>query len=126
MERYVIDRLTLQELLAQLRPQERLCLALVYQGYRQAEVAELMGRSRQSVEKIMRRIRRKFVKEGGPLVLCHSCEALIINGVLCHERGCPDAWKDYPRNCRWCGREFKPESRDQGFCDDECAQAYAA
>lgn len=24
-------------------------------------------------------------------VLCSRCEALVINGVACHERGCPNA-----------------------------------
>lgn len=56
--------------------------------------------------------------------MCQSCEALTINGILCHERGCPDAWKDYKRNCDWCGGEFTPEERHQRFCDDSCYRAY--
>lgn len=29
--------------------------------------------------------------EGGVWVGCHRCEALVINGVATHERGCPNA-----------------------------------
>lgn len=57
-------------------------------------------------------------------MLCESCDALIINGLLCHEHGCPDSWRTYRRECPWCGQEFKPESKDQRFCDEDCAQSY--
>ena len=57
-------------------------------------------------------------------VTCASCEVLVINNVICHETGCPDAWKDETRNCVWCGRPFKPADRGQDFCDDSCAEAY--
>lgn len=56
---------------------------------------------------------------------CDQCEVLVINGVICHERGCPDAWKDETRECKWCGTEFKPEEKDQHFCDEGCAKSYA-
>jgi len=56
--------------------------------------------------------------------MCKSCEVLYINGVKCHEHGCPDAWKDYERICKWCGLPFVPNERFQEFCDDECANAY--
>ena len=55
---------------------------------------------------------------------CESCQALMINGVLCHEHGCPDAWKDKLRECPWCGTDFRPEEREQRFCSPDCAQAY--
>ncbi len=55
---------------------------------------------------------------------CPSCEALMINGVFCHETGCPDAWKDYRRDCRECGISFKPETRNQVFCDEACAMSH--
>lgn len=32
-------------------------------------------------------------------VYCDSCEATAINGVACHERGCPNK----PVECRECG-----------------------
>ena len=56
-------------------------------------------------------------------VMCDQCEAMMINGVLCHEHGCPDAWKEI-RECRECGREFKPESREDQFCSIHCAVIY--
>jgi hypothetical protein len=38
-----------------------------------------------------------FVK--GVRVRCSQCEALVINGVPCHEHGCPNR----PPVCRECG-----------------------
>lgn len=58
--------------------------------------------------------------------MCDSCEALTINGVYCHEHGCPDAWKDYTRECQECGHDFRPEASDQVFCSEECAENYFA
>ena len=55
---------------------------------------------------------------------CKSCEVLYVNGVLTHERGCPDAWKDYTRECKWCGTKFKPEEKHQGCCSHSCDVAY--
>lgn len=55
---------------------------------------------------------------------CDGCSPDMINGILCHESGCPDAWRDYDRDCKWCGQTFQPENRNQQFCDNECATAY--
>jgi hypothetical protein len=55
---------------------------------------------------------------------CHSCETMTINGIKTHEQGCPEAWKDEKRECKWCGTKFKPESFDQKFCDDSCTEDY--
>jgi len=55
---------------------------------------------------------------------CDSCDALMINGVYCHETGCPDAWKDARRECPWCGATFTPEERYQKFCSEDCAESY--
>jgi len=52
--------------------------------------------------------------------MCQSCEALTINGVLCHESGCPDSWRDYERECVECGCPFIPEEKDQSTCSDDC------
>jgi hypothetical protein len=57
-------------------------------------------------------------------VKCDSCEVLVINNVICHETGCPDAWKDESRVCKWCGRRFKPAEKNQEFCDSACADSY--
>ena len=56
--------------------------------------------------------------------MCDSCEELNINGVNCHEFGCPDAWRDEIRECKWCGYEFKPEEKEERFCSTDCAEIY--
>ena len=44
---------------------------------------------------------------------CDSCEALMINGVYCHELGCPNA----ATKCSECGSMFHADRR-QAICDD--------
>ena len=56
--------------------------------------------------------------------MCNSCEVLNINGLNCHEIGCPDSWMDYKNKCAWCGQEFTPEYKGQKCCSDDCAQDY--
>ena len=56
--------------------------------------------------------------------MCDSCEALMINGVLCHEFGCPDDWEGYEVECRWCGRYFVPLTKDTILCSEECIRDY--
>ena len=56
--------------------------------------------------------------------MCDQCVALMINGVYCHEHGCPDAWKTKKHECKWCGSSFKPEHGSQMFCSDECCKDY--
>jgi len=56
--------------------------------------------------------------------MCGSCEALMINGVLCHEHGCHVAWMDEVRECKECGCDFKPESSEQQICSEECCENY--
>ena len=58
------------------------------------------------------------------VVTCSSCELMSINGIVCHETGCPDAWRDSKRECKWCGSDYKPEDRYQILCSDDCADAY--
>jgi len=55
---------------------------------------------------------------------CRSCDDAMINGVHCHETGCPDAWRDELRECRWCGQTFKPGNRTQFFCCQGCADSF--
>lgn len=55
---------------------------------------------------------------------CQSCDAIYINGVLCHESGCPDAWRDEVRECVECGCEFTPEDKDQSCCSDDCYHVF--
>ena len=55
---------------------------------------------------------------------CPSCEAAVINGVYCHETGCPDNHLFVKRECKWCGSLFSPEENGQLFCDESCAESY--
>ena len=49
---------------------------------------------------------------------CDGCAPSRINGVLCHESGCPDAWRDYTKACFYCGCEFLRSDRHQTICED--------
>jgi len=51
---------------------------------------------------------------------CKSCEALTVNGVYCHESGCPDAWQGIKKSCVYCGFLFEPESAVQKYCGEDC------
>lgn len=55
---------------------------------------------------------------------CDSCEMVSINGMACHETGCPDAWRDKVVECRWCGTMFVPEYRHQTTCSRDCFEAW--
>ncbi|MDP3598435.1 MAG: hypothetical protein Q8S75_15735 [Nitrospirota bacterium] len=55
---------------------------------------------------------------------CDACQIISINGSVCHETGCPDAWMDALRDCRSCGADFKPSERYQAFCDQDCTHSY--
>ena len=52
---------------------------------------------------------------------CSSCEVVAINGVRCHEIGCPEAWRDYTTECFECGFDFQPEYKYQNMCN-ECLE----
>jgi hypothetical protein len=47
---------------------------------------------------------------------CTACQLVVINGVRCHEHGCPEAWKGKKHSCTECGCEFTPETRFQVLC----------
>ena len=56
-------------------------------------------------------------------VRCKSCASSTVNGVLIHEQGCPDAWRDTPIMCMECGCKFLPEERGEIVCLD-CQAEY--
>lgn len=56
---------------------------------------------------------------------CDSCQMVRINGLVCHETGCPQAWRDERRQCRECGTRFVPEERAQRECSHACAIDYS-
>lgn len=53
---------------------------------------------------------------------CDQCQVLSINGMACHETGCPNSWlhpvtdEPYEVECRMCGCDFKPEVQGQRYC----------
>ena len=65
---------------------------------------------------------RNYYNNGDEISLtangCDGCNPAMIQGVFCHETGCPDAWKDSPRDCMECGFSFQPELHYQGYCQD--------
>lgn len=60
---------------------------------------------------------------------CTDCDVVRINGVTCHETGCPSAHIDpdtgqpYRVECMECGSLFEPESRGDWYCNDDCRAA---
>jgi hypothetical protein len=42
--------------------------------------------------------------------------------VLCHEAGCPEAWRDHAVKCSECGYDFYAGDWFQRVCED-CARA---
>ena len=52
--------------------------------------------------------------------MCDSCQIISINGILCHEFGCPDSWKNKKHSCKECGSEFELEEKFEVFCSEHC------
>ena len=55
---------------------------------------------------------------------CNACEAKMIQGVYCHELGCPEAFRDHGRECKWCGAMFKPDESRPVCCSEDCYESY--
>ena len=66
---------------------------------------------------------------------CPNCETLGINGVLCHETGCPTPYIEKMLECAWCGTKFKVQEdeepvkqrilgRERYFCSDDCRGSF--
>ncbi len=49
---------------------------------------------------------------------CNQCQAVTINGIPCHETGCPEAWRDESIECFECGCDFERTERHQTVCLD--------
>lgn len=63
------------------------------------------------------------------MIYCDQCQPMTVSygvarGVLVHEGGCPNAWRDELRDCKECGSEFKPQERYQDCCSPCCRAAY--
>jgi len=55
---------------------------------------------------------------------CDQCQMLAINGIACHETGCPSAWKEEERECAECGTAFCPEHSRDAYCSPCCYAAH--
>ena len=55
--------------------------------------------------------------------MCNQCEILNINGINCHETGCPESWREETL-CKWCGSAFIPDNQWQLCCCHTCDTAY--
>jgi hypothetical protein len=66
-----------------------------------------------------RRKRDRAIESGR----CPSCSASVVNGVYCHEAGCPDSHLFVKGECPWCGQMFQAEEKGQKFCSVECAES---
>lgn len=49
---------------------------------------------------------------------CDGCNIQVVNGVVCHEQGCPYVFKDRKIECSICGFDFYPEDMFQNICSD--------
>jgi hypothetical protein len=58
--------------------QERILETLIYRGFDRSVIDE---------------------EDGGVLVKCGACSAIVVNGIAAHERGCPHRGSE----CRECG-----------------------
>jgi hypothetical protein len=54
---------------------------------------------------------------------CDGCSPSRINGVLCHESGCPCSWKDYAKKCIVCERKFYTKSHWVRTCNRTACHA---
>jgi len=67
-----------------------------------------------------------FYEEFGSAYTCDQCQLVSIQGVVCHEQGCPKDWVDpetgegYSVECGWCGERFAPYRKDETCCSDDC------
>lgn len=70
---------------------------------------------------------RKTYRNGDEISLVHNscdgCSPCMINGIFCHEQGCPDAWRDQVVECFTCGCDFAPEEKYQKYCSEDCANS---
>jgi len=72
---------------------------------------------------------RTHYRNGDEITLktgCDGCSPSMVNGILCHEHGCPEKWRDTEYECYWCGTDYLPQSEPGHLklCSDECYRAY--
>lgn len=57
---------------------------------------------------------------------CPNCEAVMINGIFCHETNCPSNYLYVQKECKWCGQMFQNNGEEYigDYCDNECRNSY--
>lgn len=66
----------------------------------------------------------------GVIIACDQCQVLSIQGVACHETGCPNSWIDpvtgkaFQQECYACGSMFLPGTKGQRYCSTDCQESY--
>jgi len=61
----------------------------------------------------------------GKMMRCNQCEAMMINGVFCHETGCPNSPLGCKRKCMNCLVDFIVQDKEHtDFCSDDCKMEY--
>jgi len=61
---------------------------------------------------------------------CDDCDSVTINGIPCHENGCPSdhinllTGMKHEVICNWCDSYFEPDYKRQNCCDDDCYDAF--
>ena len=64
---------------------------------------------------------REYYHNGDPIDLkhngCDGCSPSTINGVLVHERGCPDAWRDAVDDLDFHDEAWEEENSDLAYED---------
>lgn len=62
-------------------------------------------------------------------VRCDNCNPVAIQGIVCHEEGCPTPWRgaNSVRECKNCPRKFTPNTElrwHSGMCSVGCYRDY--
>ena len=52
--------------------------------------------------------------------MCQSCHSVAYGGRVCHQAGCPEAWRDESHACLQCGQVFQLEYDGQLYCGQVC------
>jgi hypothetical protein len=55
---------------------------------------------------------------------CPSCQLARIQGIVCHETGCPDRHLFTFTSCLWCGQRCKARRDGRRFCSGSCYRSY--
>ncbi|MFA5037535.1 MAG: hypothetical protein WC479_10220 [Candidatus Izemoplasmatales bacterium] len=58
---------------------------------------------------------------------CPNCDSATVNGIVCHEHGCPTPWIGRIFECCFCGEKFRVPEDERPirsfyriFCNETC------